>query len=89
MILLNVATDIAHMRRPEESIDELTRRIKIAQALTFQGARRVVLDSGESLPVVQSRALQAVLDALPPSQLSTTSTQTLQESERAHKKVDC
>ena len=89
VILLNVATDIAHMRRPEESIDELTRRIKIAQALTFQGARRVVLDSGESLPVVQSRALQAVFDALPPSQLSNTSTQTLQESERAHKKVDC
>ena len=89
VILLNVATDIAHIRRPEESIDELTRRINIAQALTFQGARRVVLDSGESLPVVQSRALQAVLDALPPSYLSETSTQTLKESERAHKKVDC
>lgn len=89
VVLLNVAPEVAHLRRPEESIDELKRRITIAQALTFQGAKRIVLDSSSPLPVVKSQVLQAVLDKLPSSQLSKSSTHAVTNTDRAHNKVDC
>ncbi|MFK8080952.1 MAG: hypothetical protein AB8B97_11760 [Granulosicoccus sp.] len=61
VILLDVSVEVAHARRPEEPVDELTRRIKVAQSLRFQGAVRVVLDASEALEIVQQKALQAAL----------------------------
>lgn len=61
VLLLDVSLDLALARRPEESADELKRRISVARALTFQGAHRLVLDPSEPLMVVQEKALKAVL----------------------------
>lgn len=87
ILLLDVAPEIAHSRRSEETLDELTRRISVARALTFQGARRLVLDSSEPLPVVKRKALQAVLDTMSLSKLSDESIPAELKAEGAHTKI--
>ncbi|MFK7861595.1 MAG: hypothetical protein AB8B64_22465 [Granulosicoccus sp.] len=62
VILLDVSVEVAHARRPEEPLDELERRIKVARSLRFQNAVRVVLDASEPLEIVQQKALKVALN---------------------------
>ncbi|MFK7994593.1 MAG: hypothetical protein AB8B87_10680 [Granulosicoccus sp.] len=65
VLLLDVSVELAHTRRPEEPVDELKRRIHVAQSLRFQQATRVVLDASDPLEVVQQKALHAVINTNP------------------------
>ncbi|NND89818.1 MAG: hypothetical protein HKN42_03065 [Granulosicoccus sp.] len=60
LLLLDVPVTVALERRPEETLEELENRARIARALTFQNAHRIVLDSSEPLSVIKKKALDAV-----------------------------
>lgn len=61
VVLLDVSLEVAAQRRPEETCEELERRIAVARELRFGGAEKVVLDAHEPLEDVTARALSEVL----------------------------
>ncbi len=64
VIRLNVSPAVAVARKPEMTVEEVTRRVAAVRSLTFPGARIVDLDADQPLEVVLRQAKWAVWEIL-------------------------
>lgn len=64
VVLLDVSLDVAMERRPEETREELDRRITVARTLGFGGVDKVSVDAHAPIDTVTGLALRHVLDRL-------------------------